>query len=157
MSAWTQPLAIEWSTLALRMTAAAVLPFAIGFERFRHRKPIDFRPFVIISIAACALMIAALALPLAHGDDNLRMDPVRVIEGVITGIGFIGAGAMFREGNFVQGAGSAASIWCAGVIGVLCGIGHLLLAAILAALVVALLLASRPFTEKWDPDKRNDS
>jgi putative Mg2+ transporter-C (MgtC) family protein len=84
-------------------------------------------------------------------DSNSNIDPTRVIEGVITGIGFLGAGAMFREGNFVQGAGSAAAIWVAGAIGLTCGLGELWLAIAIAGIVLILLVASGPFTAKWDP------
>lgn len=145
------PDSLSWLDAVVRLAAATLLPLAIGLERFLNRKPIDYRPFVIISIASCALLIGALELIADQTDSNARIDPIRVIEGVITGIGFIGAGAMFREGNFVQGAGSAAAIWCAGAIGLLCGIGEIWLAAIVAVVVLVLLVASRPFTAKWDP------
>lgn len=151
MTEMLHPSTLTWTEVALRIGAATLLPFFIGLERFVHRKPIDFRPFVIISVAACALLIASIELLQSSGDDQARIDPTRVIEGVITGIGFIGAGAMFRDGNFVQGAGSAAAIWCAGAIGLVCGMGEIWLAAIISAIVLALLVASRPFTEKWDP------
>lgn len=142
---------MTWFDVAVRIAFAAILPFAIGLERFLHKKPIDFRPFVIISVAACGLLIGSIELLQSQSDAQAQIDPTRVIEGVITGIGFIGAGAMFREGNYVQGAGSAASIWCAGAIGLVCGMGEIWLAAIVALLVLLLLLASRPFTERWDP------
>ena len=152
MGEFFQPSSITWSEAAIRLIAATLLPFLIGVERYLRNKPIDFRPFVIISIAACGLLIGSIELLESSTDSNSRIDPTRVIEGVITGIGFIGAGAMFREGAFVQGAGSAASIWCAGAIGLLCGMGEIWLAAIVSATVLLLLIASRPFTEKWDPD-----
>ena len=145
------PSAMTWLDVALRLGFATVLPLIIGLERFFHKKPIDFRPFVIISVAACGLLIGSVELLQSQADEQARIDPTRVIEGVITGIGFIGAGAMFRQGNYVQGAGSAASIWCAGAIGLVSGMGELWLATIMSALVLILLVASRPFTEKWDP------
>ena len=145
------PSAMSWLDVALRLGFATLLPLIIGLERFFHKKPIDFRPFVIISVAACGLLIGSVELLQSQADEQARIDPTRVIEGVITGIGFIGAGAMFRQGNYVQGAGSAASIWCAGAIGLVCGMGELWLATLISALVFALLIISRPFTEKWDP------
>ncbi|WP_236922196.1 MgtC/SapB family protein [Erythrobacter litoralis] len=102
---------ITWTEAGLRMACAIVLPFVIGMERFLRKKPIDFRPFVIISVAACGLSIASLELVHKTFDSQLVVDPTRTFEGVVTGIGFLGAGAMFREDNFVQGAGSAAAIW----------------------------------------------
>ena len=151
MTEMLHPTTLSWVEVALRIGASVLFPFLIGIERFVHRKPIDFRPFVIISVAACGLLIGSMELLQSSDDPQGRIDPTRVIEGVITGIGFIGAGAMFRDGNFVQGAGSAASIWCAGAIGLVCGMGELWLAAIMSAIVFLLLVASRPFTEQWDP------
>ncbi|ABC63748.1 MgtC/SapB family protein [Erythrobacter litoralis] len=147
-----RPDTMTWLDVALRVGMAALLPFLIGLERFLRRKPIDFRPFVIISLAACGLLIGSIELLQSQSDKQAQIDPTRVIEGVITGIGFIGAGAMFRRGDFVQGAGSAAAIWCAGAIGVICGMGEVWLAAIVAGGVLLLLIASAPFTERWDPD-----
>lgn len=151
------PSTIGWLDVAIRMAAAVAFPFAIGLERFIHRKPIDFRPFVIISVAACGLLIGSIELLESSDDPQGNIDPTRVIEGVITGIGFIGAGAMFRDGNFVQGAGSAAAIWCAGAIGLVCGMGEIWLGAIISAIVLVLLLVSRPFTERWDPGSNEQS
>ena len=156
MTEMLHPSTLGWSEVAIRMAAAVLFPFIIGLERFVHRKPIDFRPFVIISVAACGLLIGSMELLHSSSDPQGRIDPTRVIEGVITGIGFIGAGAMFRDGNFVQGAGSAASIWCAGAIGLVCGMGEIWLGGLIAAIVFVLLVVSRPFTEKWDPSHDAD-
>ncbi|HEY9091768.1 MAG TPA: MgtC/SapB family protein [Parasphingorhabdus sp.] len=133
------------------MGAATFLPLLIGMERFLRRKPIDFRPFVIISVSACGLAIGAMELLATTNDENFQIDPSRIYEGVITGIGFLGAGAMFREGSFVQGAGSAAAIWSSGAIGLICGFGELWLAIIITAIILILLLISGPYTTRWDP------
>lgn len=146
---------IGWPDALLRLGAAVLIPLLIGIERFVRRKPIDFRPFVIVSIGACGLTIGAMELVETSADSQLRIDPTRVFEGVITGIGFLGAGAMFREDNFVQGAGSAAAIWTAGAIGIVCGLGFLWLGAIIGAVVLTLLLVSAPFTGAYDPDSHH--
>lgn len=143
---------MSWEDVGLRFAFATILPFLIGLERFLRRKPIDFRPFVIISVGSCGLVMASIEMLQSVNDTNSNIDPTRVIEGVITGIGFLGAGAMFREGNYVQGAGSAAAIWVAGAIGLSCGMGEIWLATIMAAIVLSLLVASGPFTSRWDPD-----
>lgn len=95
--------------------------------------------------------MASIEMLQSINDTSSNIDPTRVIEGVITGIGFLGAGAMFRDGNFVQGAGSAAAIWVAGAIGLTCGMGELWLATTISVIVLILLVASGPFTSKWDP------
>ena len=151
MTDMLHPSSLSWFDVAWRLGAATLFPLIVGLERFFHKKPIDFRPFVIISVAACGLLIGSIELLQSSNDSQAQIDPTRVIEGVITGIGFIGAGAMFREGNYVQGAGSAASIWCAGAIGLVCGMGELWLGAIISIIVLLVLILSRPFTERWDP------
>ena len=151
------PETMSWQNAGLRFAFATVLPFLIGLERFFRRKPIDFRPFVIISVGSCGLVIASIEMLQTMNDANSNIDPTRVIEGVITGIGFLGAGAMFREGNFVQGAGSAAAIWVAGAIGLTCGMGELWLATMISTIVLVLLVASGPFTSHWDPGNDSDA
>jgi putative Mg2+ transporter-C (MgtC) family protein len=151
------PETIAWFDFFCRMVAATILPLLIGLERFLRRKPIDFRPFVIISVGACGLAIGAMELLAKTDDAQVQIDPSRVFEGVITGIGFLGAGAMFREGSFVQGAGSAAAIWSAGAIGLVCGFGELWLAGIMTAIILVLLIISGPITNQWDPSGKKPS
>jgi putative Mg2+ transporter-C (MgtC) family protein len=146
------PVHLSWSEALLRLGAGALLPLLIGLERFVHRKPIDYRPFVIVALSACALSLTVMELAYRVHDPQLVFSPGRVFAGVITGIGFLGAGAMFRQDSFVKGAGSAASIWASGVIGIACGVGLLWLAAILSAGIFMLLLMSTRFTGKYDPD-----
>jgi putative Mg2+ transporter-C (MgtC) family protein len=150
------PQHITWLEAGLRIAFAIILPLLIGLERFLRKKPIDFRPFVIISVAACGLSMASLELAQKTWDQQLQIDPTRVFAGVITGIGFLGAGAMFREEHFVKGAGSAAAIWAAGAIGIVCGIGSLWLALSIAVPVLLLLLISAPFVDRYDPDATED-
>lgn len=138
-----------WMDAFLRIGAALVLSLALGLERFLRRKPIDFRPFVIIALASCALTVSILEFAYRVDDDTLSVDPGRVLSGVMTGIGFIGAGALFREEHTVYGAGSAASIWAAGAIGLVCGLGLVWLAGLLTAALLAVLLLSRPFTQEY--------
>jgi putative Mg2+ transporter-C (MgtC) family protein len=147
---FSSPDNISWGEFAARMFAATLFPLLIGLERFLRKKPIDYRPFVIISVGACGLALASMELLSSSGDSQMQVDPSRVFQGVITGIGFLGAGAMFREGSFVQGAGSAAAIWAAGAIGLVCGFGDLWLAATMTAIILILLIVSGPFTEQWD-------
>ena len=138
-----------WLDVIFRLVAATLLPLALGIERFLRRKPVDFRPFVIVSIAACGLLIASMELLNDTADPQGRIDPTRVVQGVITGIGFLGAGAMFRDGDFVRGAASAASIWSAGAIGLICGMGEIWLAAIVAVITLLLMTVGEPMTERW--------
>lgn len=147
------PVQIDWVQAVLRFACAILLPLAIGVERFVHKKPIDFRPFVIISVAACALTMGGLQLAFRSDDPQVTIDPTRIFAGVITGIGFLGAGAMFRKGELVLGSGSAAAVWAAGAIGILSGAGLLWLAMIVGLLVFAILLISAPIVRDEEQPK----
>lgn len=151
------PLHIGWTEALIRLAVAVLLPLMIGLERYLRKKPIDFRPFVIISVAACGLSMATMELAERSFDQQLTIDPTRVFAGVITGIGFLGAGAMFREDRYVKGAGSASAIWAAGAIGIVSGIGFLWLAAIVGGIVLGLLLISGPFIDRYDAGGDGDN
>ncbi len=155
------PLHLGWADAAVRIGAALLLSLAIGLERYWHKKPVDFRPFAIIALASASLSLSIVEFARAADDATLSVDPAKVVSGIMTGIGFLGAGALFRQDDVVQGAGSAASIWAAGAIGIVCGLGQLWLAAMLAAAILLLLIAGRPFTDRWtirasDPEKTDD-
>ncbi len=141
------PVHIGWIDALARVALSIVFALSIGVERFIHKKPVDFRPFVIISLASCGLAMLIAELPFTSSDDNLSVDPAKVISGVMSGIGFLGAGALFREGDIVKGAGSAASIWSAGAIGLICGLGFLWLAGLVALGVILLFLLSRRYVD----------
>ncbi len=141
------PIHIQWLDAFARIAFAILFALSIGIERFVHKKPVDFRPFVIISLSACGLGLLVMELPFTSADANLSIDPAKVISGVMTGIGFLGAGALFREGDIVKGAGSAASIWSAGAIGLICGMGLIWLAGLVALGIVFLFLFTRRFVD----------
>jgi putative Mg2+ transporter-C (MgtC) family protein len=143
------PVHMSWIDVAARFGGAFVLALALGMERFLHRKPVDFRPFVIISLASCGLTIAIMEVAYRADVDQLSIDPAKVMSGIMSGIGFLGAGALFREKHVVQGAGSASAIWAAGAIGIVCGFGLFWVAGILAIGVVGTLMISRPFTNDY--------
>lgn len=143
------PLYLSWLDVLARIAGAVLFALALGLERFLHKKPIDFRPFVIISLASCTLVLGVSEYGMRVNDTALAVDPSRVVQGVLTGIGFLCAGALFREQKTVYGAGSATSIWAAGAIGLLCGFGLLWLAGLLALGLLLLLGLSRPFTDEY--------
>ena len=143
------PVYLSWIDVLARLGAAVLLSLALGMERFLHKKPIDFRPFVIIALSSCALVLGVSEYGVKVKDTALAVDPSRVVQGVLTGIGFIGAGALFREHKTVYGAGSATSIWAAGAVGLLCGFGVLWLAGLLGLGLLLVLALSRPFTGEY--------
>src|SRR3546814_3545823 len=78
------PVHLSWLDALARLGGAFLFSLAIGLERFLHRKPVDFRPFVIISLASCALPVAFLELGYRSSDPHLSIDPAKVLRGVMT-------------------------------------------------------------------------
>lgn len=124
----------------LRILVAALLGMVVGFEREYRRKPAGIRTHMLVATGASAFMIVTLELvagPL-RGIDGTMADPTRIVQGIIGGIGFLGAGAIIQGGREVTGLTTGASIWVAGAIGVAAGIGFFDIAALLSFLVVVI-------------------
>jgi putative Mg2+ transporter-C (MgtC) family protein len=117
----------------LRLVAAAVLAGVLGWERESAHKPAGFRTHMLVGIAS-ALFTALGELAIedqAAAGEAVRGDPVRVIQAVAVGIGFLGSGVIFvaKEGDQVHGLTTAASIWATAGVGMAAGSGRFLLAA----------------------------
>lgn len=133
---------LVWPVLAA-MTAGGL----IGVERTYHGHPAGFRTHILVCLTSCLLMLAAMhqatwaftALP----GQNVVIDPTRMSHGLLTGIGFLCAGVIFREGFSIHGLTTAASLWVTSAIGVLFGVGMLPLALLGAGATLAVLAALR--------------
>ena len=130
--------------MAIRLLAAAGLALLLGLERELRGKPAGLRSHMLVSLGAAAFIIMGMHILLAtaEGDPSARIDPTRIVEGIIGGIGFLGAGCIIQSRGNVQGITTGASIWIAGAIGVACGIGTLALAGmvtVLALIIVTVL------------------
>jgi len=126
-----------------RVLGALVVGAMIGFERTFHGRPAGFRTHSLVCIASAILMIVTVyqnqwMTLLDH--DAIRTDPTRMAQGIMTGIGFLGAGVIFKEGLTVRGLTTAASIWVTAAIGILIGIGFWF-AAIVGAAATLIVLA----------------
>ena len=120
--------------MILRVLLAAVLGAAIGYERERHGKAAGLRDHILISVGAALFTIASI---LGFG---AGADPARIAAGIVAGVGFIGAGVIFRGGEGVAGITTAASIWVAAAIGLAVGAGLYLISAMATAITVGTLL-----------------
>ncbi len=131
----------EWELLA-RIVLATVLGYGVGWEREFRGKPAGERTFALVALGAAAF--TALQV------DRFGTD--RIIQGIVTGVGFLGAGLIFRaEGGTVHGLTTAASAWAAAAVGVLCGAGDYLLGVATAVLVVLILeLNYLPVIRRFD-------
>lgn len=118
-----------------RMILVLVLCGMIGLERSEHERASGFRPHILVGLGACLMTMAgAYALP----DSEMR-DPMRVASYVVSGIGFLGAGAILRHGTTVRGLTTAASIWGSAGIGIATGVGLGGLAAVTTLFILFTL------------------
>jgi len=118
-------MALTLADVARHLLAALAAGSAVGIERSFHGRPAGFRTHALVCLASSALMLVTLSEGqwLRAFGDAIRMDPTRMAQGIMTGIGFLGAGVIFKEGLTVRGLTTAASIWITAAIGILMGIG----------------------------------
>jgi putative Mg2+ transporter-C (MgtC) family protein len=124
---------------------------AIGIERNYHGHAAGFRTYGLVCLTSCALMLLAVHPSVwmgAASPDVLRLNITRVIQGVMTGIGFLGAGVIMKEGLEVRGLTTAAAIWSTAAIGILVGVGSLWTALAATVLTLGVLTAFRALESK---------
>jgi putative Mg2+ transporter-C (MgtC) family protein len=131
----------------LRMIAAVVVGGAIGVNRDIHGKPTGVRAHALVSLGAAILVIAGSG-PLIGADHPDALS--RVIQGIVAGIGFLGAGVILRgaTGLHVYHLVTAASLWVTTGLGVLCGLGEYLVAGAATILVLIVLVGGLP-VDRW--------
>ncbi len=130
-------LVLPMSTVALRLLAAFVLGGIIGLERERRDRPAGLRTHILVTVASALLMMLS---GLVAGEN---FDPGRIAAGVVTGIGFLGAGTIIRYGADVHGLTTAATIWAAAAVGLTVGIGSYSAAIVATAIIFITLTALR--------------
>ena len=109
-----------------RLVVAFLIGALLGAERQRRRKPAGLRTHVLVATASAVLM--AFSELLRAENPNTMGDPVRIAQGVLAGIGFIGAGTIVRQGDAVVGITTAGTIWMAASLGMVAGAGFYVLA-----------------------------
>jgi putative Mg2+ transporter-C (MgtC) family protein len=123
----------------------------IGLERGHHGRPAGFRTHCLVCLASSLLMMVSYYQQSWVPDEALatvQMDPTRMAQGIMTGIGFLGAGVIFKEGLSVRGLTTAASIWITAAIGILIGVGLYFAAAVSVALTLGVLSVFRVIETK---------
>ncbi|MCA1974719.1 MAG: MgtC/SapB family protein [Caenispirillum sp.] len=133
---------LPFEDIAVRLAAALVLGGAIGLNREWLQKPAGLRTHIMVSLAAATFGVLAREMFMDAVDEGGQPDPVRVVEAVVTGVAFLGAGTIIQQsGGKVAGMTTGASIWLAGAIGVACGTGHLSIAGLCTGLGLVVLVA----------------
>ena len=127
--------------MTLRLLAALAAGAAIGYERSYHGRPAGFRTHALVCMASSLLMLVTVyeAHWMRAATGNVQIDPTRMAQGIMTGIGFLGAGVIIKEGLSVRGLTTAASIWITAAIGVLAGIGFYFPLVVSVVLTVGVL------------------
>lgn len=126
---------------ARELAVAVALGAMIGFERQWRQRLAGLRTNTLVALGAASFEVYENLFPSASG-------ATRVAAQVVSGIGFLGAGIIFREGVNVRGLNTAATLWCSAAVGLLAGAGAMAYAALAAAMVIAINLLLRPLVER---------
>jgi len=132
----------DYLEISVRLLAALAIGSLVGMERSYHGRPAGFRTHTLVCLASALLMLVPAYEAKWFGpaaDMRLTIDPTRIAQGIMTGIGFLGAGAIMKEGLSVRGLTTAASIWITAAIGILVGIGYYFPAVLAAAFTLGTL------------------
>lgn len=134
----------------IRILVATFLGAIIGLDREYRTKAAGFRTHVLVALGSALFMIISV-----HGFDDLpkdqmtlRMDPARIAAQVVTGIGFIGAGTIIFQKNVVKGLTTAAGLWVTAAVGMACGVGMYILAAVSTVIVLVCFEGFNVFLHK---------
>jgi putative Mg2+ transporter-C (MgtC) family protein len=133
---------LDWDELVLRLALAAVLGAAIGLERELREREAGLRTHLLVSLgSALFTVVSAYGFHsfLASGQAVVRADPSRIAAQIVTGIGFLGAGAIIRQGLSVRGLTTAATLWVVAAIGLAAGAGYYSAAVVTTVLVLVSL------------------
>lgn len=133
---------LEHSDFMLRLGTALLLGAAIGFERQWRQKSAGLRTNTLVSLGAAAYILLSVFINGGGGD------PGRIAAQIVTGIGFLGAGVIMKDGLNIQGLNTAATIWCSAAVGCLAGMGMFPEALIVTVAIISTHLIMRPISEK---------
>lgn len=139
---------IDWSQIAFNLThlgIAYILALPVAFDREKESRSAGLRTFPLVAVAACGYMLVGVSV-LSTTDAEAR-----VLQGLITGIGFIGGGAILKSGSTVSGTATAASIWNMGLIGIAVAFGRFEI-AVLMSIINFLTLRYVPGIKAGDKD-----
>jgi putative Mg2+ transporter-C (MgtC) family protein len=132
----------EYFAMAEHLLLAVAAGGVIGLERSYHGRPAGFRTHTLVCMASALLMLLTVYEYLwfmPRGIERVTLDPTRMAQGIMTGIGFLGAGVIMKDGLSVRGLTTAASIWITAAVGVLIGVGFYIPAGLAVLLTLGTL------------------
>ena len=133
--------------VVLRLVLSAFLSGLVGLERQVHRRAAGLRTHILVSVGSTLIMLTSLYIFDIYKDKVLT-DPSRIASGIITGIGFLGAGTIIRYGEEIKGLTTAASLWVVAAVGMAVGCGFYVAAAATTGIVLLVLLLLRQIEGK---------
>ncbi len=139
---------LDWPEVLLRLALAAVLGGVLGLERELREREAGLRTHLLVSVgSALFTIVSAYGFRefLVSGDAVIRADPTRIAAQIVTGIGFLGAGAIIRQGLSIRGLTTAATLWVVAAIGLAAGAGYYSAAVITTAVALVALWPLRMF------------
>lgn len=153
LSYWTLPMLAANGIILLHLFGSAITGLVIGYERTYHGRAAGMRTYALVCMASTALTVLNGFPALWYGGMHSgpsTADPTRVIQGIMTGIGFLGAGVIVKENMNIRGLSTAASIWLTAAVGVLIGVGFYG-AATTAAILAVVIMSGLRWLEKILP------
>ncbi|WP_246779113.1 MgtC/SapB family protein [Rhizobium sp. BK650] len=142
------PITPSWTEIAIRLTATIIAGAFIGLDRERGGHVAGLRTTILVGLAACLSMIQANILLATSQSANGSMDILRFPLGVLTGVGFIGGGAILKRGDVATGVTTAATLWLITAIGLCFGGGQIMVGTIVTILAV-LILSPLKQVDRW--------
>jgi len=137
----TKMLTLSLQDLALRITLSIIIGAIIGYERELHNRPAGLRTHILVSLGATIFTIISFY-------SSINTEPSRIAASIVTGIGFLGAGAIFRGKDQIIGLTTAANIWVIAALGMATGLGYIEIAITGAIISYALLFLGKEAKEK---------
>nr|PZN20136.1 MAG: hypothetical protein DIU78_19810 [Pseudomonadota bacterium] len=127
--------------VAARLSVALLVGGAVGWERERQDKPAGLRTHILVALGSATFVLLGFEVGdhLAHRYGDSGFDPTRVLQGVVGGIGFLGAGTILKSSGHVSGITTAASVWITGALGSAAGLGAYLVALVATAFALLTL------------------
>ena len=142
----------QWEAVLL-LGAAALLGGVIGLDREAKNKAAGLRTHMLVAMGAALFMLAPSLIEMSAGgtseEGQVRADVTRVAAGIVTGVGFLGAGQIFRAEGTVVGLTSAATIWVTAGVGMVVGLGHVVIAAAATVLVLVITTVIGYVEDHW--------
>jgi len=154
---WSMPEIATNIVIFMNLAGAMMLGLIVGYERSYHGRAAGMRTYGLVCTASASLIVIS-GFPTfwfgGHAIVSPMADPTRIVQGIVTGIGFLGAGVIMKEGFSISGLSTAASIWTTSAIGILVGVGFYATAILVTALsVVSMMWVYK--IENWLPSRKS--